>query len=69
MYEDLSNEALAGELSKALGISTDEARKSLESKLLGRDWAIRILNSESEYKSLQDSVTSKRAALRRAAGI
>lgn len=65
----MSDEQLAHDLSRAIGLPIESARRAVKSKdpALGRSWAISVLESEAEVHRAYDRLTDHREALRIAA--
>lgn len=68
-YAEMSDEQLAQEVSRVIGLSLDSARRAVESSdaALGRSWAVSVLEREAEAHRANDRLTGHREALRLAA--
>jgi hypothetical protein len=67
-YELKTSEELAHELEQRLCMPYQSALRAVESedRDLGRSWAIKLLEGDSEYERRQSDITRHREGLRRA---
>lgn len=66
MYEDLTDEQLAAEVSQRMGIEYDTALRAVlsDDPDLGRDWARSILRRMASHQETQARLTEYRESLR-----
>jgi hypothetical protein len=65
-YDELSDEQLAKQVSKVLGLNLESARRAIKSTDpdLGRAWAISLLERENQHEKVQARLTEHRESLR-----